>query len=68
LNRGSYSIGAVVRDMTTAKVLAWWDGDTRLYVASGPVTDAQLYIPHSWRLIHDDQETTSLKAGAQPPA
>ena len=67
LNRGSYSIGAVARDMTTAKVLAWWDGDTRLYVSSGPVTDAQLYIPHSWRLIHDD-ETPSLNAGAQPPA
>ena len=57
LNRGSYSIGAVVRDMTTTKILAWWDGDTRLYVSSGPVTDAQLYIPHSWRLVHDDEET-----------
>jgi lipopolysaccharide transport system ATP-binding protein len=68
LNRGSYSIGAVARDMTTAKVLAWWDGDTRLYVSSGPVTDAQLYIPHSWRLIHDDEETSGLNAGARPPA
>ena len=67
LNRGSYSIGAVIRDMTTKKVLAWWDGDTRLYVSGGPVTDAQLYIPHSWRLIHD-AETPSLTAGAQPPA
>jgi homopolymeric O-antigen transport system ATP-binding protein len=66
LNRGRYSIGAVVRDMTTTKVLAWWDGDTRLYVSSGPVTDAQLYIPHSWRLVHDDGETTGLNAGAQP--
>jgi ABC-type polysaccharide/polyol phosphate transport system ATPase subunit len=68
LNRGSYAIGAVVRDMTTTKVLAWWDGDTRLYVSSGPLTDAQLYIPHSWRLIHDDEETAGLNAGAQPPA
>ena len=68
LNRGSYSIGAVVRDMATAKVLAWWDGHTKLYVSSGPVTDAQMYIPHSWRLIHDDEGATSLSAGAQPPA
>ena len=68
LNRGKYSIGAVVRDMTTAKVLAWWDGDTRLYVSSGPAGHAQLNIPHSWRLIHDDEETTALNAGAQPPA
>jgi ABC-type polysaccharide/polyol phosphate transport system ATPase subunit len=69
LNRGSYSIGAVARDMTTGKVLAWWDGDTRLYVSSGPVTDAQLYIPHSWRLIHDeDQQPAGINAAAQPRA
>jgi lipopolysaccharide transport system ATP-binding protein len=69
LNRGSYSIGAVVRDRTTAKILAWWDGDTRLYVSSGPVTDAQLYIPHSWRVIHDDGEkTTGLNAFSPPSA
>jgi len=68
LNRGSYSIGAVVRDMTTTKVLAWWDGDTRLYVSSGPVTDAQLYLPHSWRLIHADEEPPGLNPGALPPA
>jgi hypothetical protein len=55
--------------MTTGKVLAWWDGDTRLYVSSGPVTDAQLYIPHSWRLIHDeDQQPAGLNAAAQPRA
>jgi lipopolysaccharide transport system ATP-binding protein len=66
LNRGSYSIGAVVRDMTTTKVLAWWDGDTRLYVSSGPVTDAQLYIPHSWRLIQDGDEATAFDPGAPP--
>ena len=53
-------------DMTTMKVLAWWDGDTRLYVSSGPVTDAQLYIPHSWRLIQDAEETPDLNAGAPP--
>ena len=68
LKRGSYSIGAVVRDMTTMKVLAWWDGDTRLYVSRGPATDAQLYIPHSWRLIPDDEKTAGVSAGAQPPA
>ena len=68
LKRGSYSIGAVVRDMTTTKVLAWWDGDTRLYVSSGPVTDAQLYIPHTWRLIQDGEQTTDLNPGAPRPA
>jgi lipopolysaccharide transport system ATP-binding protein len=52
LNRGSYSIGAVVRDLSTARILAWWDGETRLYVDSGPATQGQFYIPHSWRLIH----------------
>jgi lipopolysaccharide transport system ATP-binding protein len=48
---GSYYIGAVVRDMTTSTILAWWDGETRLYVQTGPVTDGQVHIPHSWRVI-----------------
>ena len=68
LNRGSYSIGAVVRDLTTGRVFAWWDGYTRLYVSGGPVTDAQLYIPHSWRLVHDDEQSDGLSADAQRPA
>jgi len=68
LKRGSYSIGAVVRDKTTTKVLAWWDGDTRLYVSSGPATDAQLYIPHSWRIIPDSEKAAGVSASARPPA
>ena len=36
LKPGSYSIGAVVRDMATSMILAWWDGETRLYVANRP--------------------------------
>ena len=54
LNPGSYSIGAVVRDVTTSTILAWWDGETRLYVETGPASDGQFYIPHSWRIIHGD--------------
>lgn len=54
LNPGSYSIGAVVRDLETSRILAWWDGETRLYVQTGPATDGQFYIPHSWRVIHAD--------------
>jgi lipopolysaccharide transport system ATP-binding protein len=52
LKPGSYSIGAVLRDMATSMILAWWDGETRLYVQTGPVTDGQVHIPHSWRVIH----------------
>ena len=68
LIRGSYAIGAVVRDRVSGKVLAWWDGETRLYVSSGPTTDAQLYLPHSWRLIHAEEESAELSEGVQPPA
>ena len=57
LKPGSYSIGAVVRDVATLKILAWWDGETRLYVRSGPATDGQFYIPHSWRVVHADDES-----------
>jgi ABC-type polysaccharide/polyol phosphate transport system ATPase subunit len=50
---GSYSLGAVIRDRTTARVLAWWDGETRLYVEAGRETDGQFYVPHTWRVEHD---------------
>jgi lipopolysaccharide transport system ATP-binding protein len=50
---GGYSVGAVIRERTTRRVLAWWDGETRLYVGAGRKTDSQFYVPHSWRLVHD---------------
>jgi len=50
---GGYAVGAVIRQITEGRVLAWWDGDTRLYVEGGPQTDAQLYVAHSWRLLPD---------------
>ena len=54
LKPGSYSIGAIVRDLTTSRVLAWWDGETRLYVQPGLACEGQFYIPHSWRMVRDD--------------
>ena len=51
LKPGAYYLGAVVRDLSTSKVLAWWDGETRVYVESGPTTGGAIYIPHRWRLI-----------------
>lgn len=51
LKPGGYFIGAVVRDLATGKVLAWWDGETRLYVDRGPAGAAEFYVPHSWRLL-----------------
>ena len=59
LKPGSYSIGAVVRDVATLKILAWWDGESRLYVRTGPATDGQFYIPHSWRVVHADDESAA---------
>jgi ABC-type polysaccharide/polyol phosphate transport system ATPase subunit len=52
LKPGSYSLGAVVRDLATSRVLAWWDGETRLYVHTGPTNEGQFYIPHSWHILH----------------
>jgi hypothetical protein len=52
LKAGLYYIGAVVRDLRTSKGLAWWDGDTRLYVQTGVASDGQFYIPHTWRVLH----------------
>jgi lipopolysaccharide transport system ATP-binding protein len=55
LKPGVYYVGAIVRDLTTGRVLAWWDGQTRLYVDRGPAADGQFYIPHEWRLVHADE-------------
>jgi lipopolysaccharide transport system ATP-binding protein len=55
LKAGAYYVGAVVRDLATGKALAWWDGESRLYVRSGPATEGQFHIPHDWRVIHADQ-------------
>jgi len=60
LKSGSYSLGALVRDLTTSRILAWWDGETRLYVQSGPATDAQFYLPHTWRVEHDETGVASV--------
>jgi lipopolysaccharide transport system ATP-binding protein len=51
LEPGGYYIGALARDLSTGKTLAWWDGETRLYVGGEPVTDARLHIPHAWRHV-----------------
>ena len=51
LEPGGYYIGALVRDLSTGKTLAWWDGETRLYVGEEPVTNARLHIPHAWRHV-----------------
>jgi ABC-type polysaccharide/polyol phosphate transport system ATPase subunit len=61
LKPGAYTIGAVVRDLATSRILAWWDGDTRLYVEGGPLTDGQVHIPHSWRVVHA-QDTDASRA------
>jgi ABC-type polysaccharide/polyol phosphate transport system ATPase subunit len=62
LKPGSYTIGAVVRDIATAKVLAWWDGETKLYVRTGPATDGQFYFPHSWQLTHAEEADPDLRS------
>ena len=65
LNPGSYSVGAVVRDITSSKILAWWDGDTKLYVQTGPATDGQFYIPHAWRVVHAE-DSDPMTSGEVP--
>jgi len=55
LATGHYYIGAVVRDVVTATILAWWDGETRLYVRSGSPIEGQFYIPHTWQITHAAQ-------------
>jgi lipopolysaccharide transport system ATP-binding protein len=64
LRSGAYYLGAVVRDLATAKMLAWWDGETRLYVEAGTVTVGQFHIPHDWRVIQVDPGDRTRPANA----
>jgi lipopolysaccharide transport system ATP-binding protein len=56
LQSGAYYVGAMVRDLDTGKTLAWWDGETRLYVGGSATATERLHIPHTWR--HDHGVTT----------
>jgi ABC-type polysaccharide/polyol phosphate transport system ATPase subunit len=68
LKPGAYYLGAIVRDVVTAKVLAWWDGETRVYVESGPAVTGQLYIPHRWRHVPGEALSAAPSASGEPPA
>jgi ABC-type polysaccharide/polyol phosphate transport system ATPase subunit len=54
LKPGVYYIGAVARVGATGHVIDWWDGGTMLAVERGAGRDGELYIPHTWRLVHDE--------------
>ena len=55
LPAGAYYVGALVRDVTTGKAVAWWDGETRLYVQEGSSSPGdELQIPHTWRHVQAD--------------
>ena len=71
LKPGGYYVGAVIRDLSTSKVLAWWDGETRVFVEPGATTGGELYIPHRWRQIDAHEHAGDLSAplpAARPPA
>src|SRR5690606_3735761 len=58
LTPGCYYVAASVHDLATSQPLAWWDGETRLYVDRGPATRGQFYFPHSWRVTHTAASAT----------
>ncbi|HET7218047.1 MAG TPA: ABC transporter ATP-binding protein [Vicinamibacterales bacterium] len=62
LKPGAYYLGAVARDLATGKTLAWWDGETRLYVRSGPAVAGQFHIPHRWRVVDSDERELARPA------
>jgi ABC-type polysaccharide/polyol phosphate transport system ATPase subunit len=68
LQPGAYYVGALVRDVSTSKVLAWWDGETRVYVESSLSVTGQVYIPHRWRQVHTDDVSAVPSASGAPRA
>jgi lipopolysaccharide transport system ATP-binding protein len=62
LPSGAYYLGALVRDLASGKTLAWWDGETRLFVQEGPGTGEALQIPHTWRHLHGAADAPAARA------
>ena len=60
LKPGAYYVGVVAREAATRHVIDWWDGGTNLFVEAGPEVNGQFYMPHTWRVIHADEPTSSL--------
>ena len=51
LRPGAYCLTAVVRELGTPHVVAWWDGGTILHVEGGKTIQGQFHMPHSWRAV-----------------
>jgi lipopolysaccharide transport system ATP-binding protein len=66
LQAGAYYIGAIVRDLSTSKVLAWWDGETRVYVESSATTGGEFYVPHQWRVMEAEDISVRPPASGAP--
>jgi lipopolysaccharide transport system ATP-binding protein len=62
LPAGAYYLGALVRDVASGRTLAWWDGETRLYVQEGSDTGEPMQIPHTWRQVHGDVDAPATRA------
>jgi ABC-type polysaccharide/polyol phosphate transport system ATPase subunit len=65
---GTYFVGAIVRDTAASRVLAWWDGETRLYVHEGPSVEGLMHVPHTWSLHEASTEVdrVSVATAAAP--
>ena len=69
LSPGAYFLGAIVRDLASAKALAWWDGETRLHVQEGRARTGEYHIPHTWRHVQADAgERTAAGSVRSKPA
>ena len=51
LTPGAYYLGALVREFPSGKTLAWWDGETRLFVREPAQGSGLVHIPHEWRHV-----------------
>jgi lipopolysaccharide transport system ATP-binding protein len=61
LSPGAYYLGALVREFPAGRTLAWWDGETRLFVREAAAAGDRYHIPHEWRHVQ-------AEAGERAPA
>jgi ABC-type polysaccharide/polyol phosphate transport system ATPase subunit len=61
LQPGTYSVGASVRERSSAATLDWFYGRTLLYVEPGKHVRGCFYAPHQWRVVgHEGTDGRNL--------
>jgi hypothetical protein len=64
LQPGVYAIGATIRTRRGAETIAWFYGQTSLFVEQGKPVRGYFYTPHEWRLVGNHGAPVARSSGS----